>query len=214
MAEQRLKTVFQLRRGTSAEWEAVNPILRVGEPGFATDTNVFKIGDGKTPWKDLKGAVVQVRRNNLYNYEKDQDTFIPMDGEICLVDTPDAGLRVKVGDGVSTFRELDYADTVIEKGYFADGSFYRDSQHTKEIATNTNMLYVDLATAKLCIYDGSEYFVVTPDVPVATEESAGIMKLYKGLGQNEDGTMTQKSIKDELDKKVGATIDGETISFE
>lgn len=47
------KTIFQLRRDTSSEWKKYNPILRVGEPGYAYDTNVFKIGDGINHWNDL-----------------------------------------------------------------------------------------------------------------------------------------------------------------
>lgn len=45
--------VLQLKRGTSARWATVNPILAKGEPGFVYDTNKIKIGDGKTPWNLL-----------------------------------------------------------------------------------------------------------------------------------------------------------------
>ena len=44
---------IQLRRDTLANWEAVNPILGDGEPGFVIDTNQVKYGDGSTPWNDL-----------------------------------------------------------------------------------------------------------------------------------------------------------------
>lgn len=30
-----------------------NPVLRVGEPGFETDTGKLKIGDGLTHWREL-----------------------------------------------------------------------------------------------------------------------------------------------------------------
>lgn len=50
----RLKAVIQLRRGKAAEWEEVNPVLRLAEPGFVTDTGELKIGDGITAWKDLE----------------------------------------------------------------------------------------------------------------------------------------------------------------
>ena len=49
-----LKTTFLLRRGQSAAWEKNNPILQAGEPGWAIDTYVLKIGDGVTPWNDLR----------------------------------------------------------------------------------------------------------------------------------------------------------------
>jgi hypothetical protein len=32
-----LRTVFKLRRATEQEWEEVNPILDLGEPGYAYD---------------------------------------------------------------------------------------------------------------------------------------------------------------------------------
>lgn len=43
-------TTIQLRRGTSQEWVAANPILAPGEVGVELDTNKFKIGDGITYW--------------------------------------------------------------------------------------------------------------------------------------------------------------------
>ena len=48
-----IKTTFKLRRGSFEQWEKVNPILAEGEPGFAIDKNLLKIGDGKTHWRDL-----------------------------------------------------------------------------------------------------------------------------------------------------------------
>lgn len=53
MAEKQLKAIFQYRRGSTSEWESVNPILREGEPGLDLTVKKIKIGDGITPWKDL-----------------------------------------------------------------------------------------------------------------------------------------------------------------
>ncbi len=47
------KTIFQVRRGQEAEWVSLNPVLREGEPGFAIDAGIFKIGDGVRPWNEL-----------------------------------------------------------------------------------------------------------------------------------------------------------------
>lgn len=44
---------IQLKRGISSRWASVNPILLLGEPGFETDTNQLKIGDGITEWNNL-----------------------------------------------------------------------------------------------------------------------------------------------------------------
>lgn len=53
MATQVLSTVFLLKRGLSEAWDRNNPILMAGEPGWSLDTRILKIGDGKTPWKQL-----------------------------------------------------------------------------------------------------------------------------------------------------------------
>ncbi len=47
-------TMIQMRRGTSAEWDAANPVLASGEPGYATDTDVLKIGNGTQTWQALR----------------------------------------------------------------------------------------------------------------------------------------------------------------
>lgn len=44
---------FQLRRGTTAEWEFANPVLQAGEMGYETSTNRIKIGTGVDPWSSL-----------------------------------------------------------------------------------------------------------------------------------------------------------------
>ncbi len=54
MKTKRVKAVIQFRRGKLADWERINPILRLGEPSFVVDTGGIKIGDGVTPWNDLQ----------------------------------------------------------------------------------------------------------------------------------------------------------------
>lgn len=48
-----MATRMQQRRGTAATWTTANPILGVGEIGYETDTNKFKIGDGTNRWANL-----------------------------------------------------------------------------------------------------------------------------------------------------------------
>lgn len=53
------------------------------------------------------------------------------------------------------------------------------------------------------------------NVQLATTSVSGIMKLYDSIGQNSDGTMTQKAITDELNDKVevALNIDEELLIF-
>lgn len=44
---------IQFKRGTAAKWAELNLVLEAGQPGFVTDENRLKIGDGLTAWRDL-----------------------------------------------------------------------------------------------------------------------------------------------------------------
>jgi hypothetical protein len=44
---------FLLKQGTLAEWAAVNPVLKRGEPGVEYDTGKMKLGDGTSVWSAL-----------------------------------------------------------------------------------------------------------------------------------------------------------------
>lgn len=48
-----MNTIIQFRRGTAAEWSAVNPTLAVGEVGYETDTGKIKVGNGSSAWSAL-----------------------------------------------------------------------------------------------------------------------------------------------------------------
>lgn len=206
---------LQLKRGTAARWSELNPILAAGEPGFVTDKNIFKIGDGVTPFDQLESigntdsSVVALRRDNDYNYKKIENTFIPANGEVCLVDVAGYGLRSKVGDGISTFAQLPYADetilqninSLIVKGYFYQGKFYTDASHTELIESVIGRIYIDAISSKLYTYNGVNYETQNGGLPNATAEVAGSVKLYDQIGQNIDGTMTQRAITKELNEK-------------
>lgn len=61
-----IKTTFQFKRGLSSAWEKANPILAPGEPGWALDTHVLKIGDGATPWNQLNAiSDIQIDESSI-----------------------------------------------------------------------------------------------------------------------------------------------------
>ncbi|MGA2433934.1 MAG: hypothetical protein ABSG25_01475 [Bryobacteraceae bacterium] len=51
---------IQLRNDTDANWTSINPILAIGEAGYATDTLVLKLGDGVTAWNTLNSICIPV----------------------------------------------------------------------------------------------------------------------------------------------------------
>ena len=91
-------------------------------------------------------TVIKLRKDKEVNYQKVENSFIPANGEVCLVDTEEYGLRVKVGNGVDNFKTLSYQDNsnnVVLNGYFLNNKFYTDSTYTKELEQGINHLYID-----------------------------------------------------------------------
>ena len=98
---------IQLRRDTEANWTSSNPVLELGEPGFATDTRKLKIGDGVTAWSSLEYTIIQ---------DFDELTNIPT--TLAGYGITDAATSAQgaladsasqPGDGLSTFtNDLDY----------------------------------------------------------------------------------------------------------
>jgi hypothetical protein len=57
--------LIQFRKGTLSQFNSTNPTLASGEPGFAIDANVLKVGDGITPWSGLLGFSVGSGISNI-----------------------------------------------------------------------------------------------------------------------------------------------------
>ena len=158
-------------------------------------------------------AILQLRRDNDYNYDKIKSTFIPANGELCLVDTSSNGLRAVCGDGSTRFGELDYLDIIIW-GYYSNGEFFMDSSLTTPVKIHSKLrVYIDTPSNSMYLYNGSSFIKVDKNLPTASSAEAGIMKLYTTLGSNEDGTMTQKSITEALSKKAEVSVSNEILVF-
>lgn len=146
-------------------------------------------------------AVLRLRRDNDYNYAKIKDTFIPANGEICLVDTARYGLRAVCGDGVSTFGQLEYIGESLEQGYYDNtaNNFYVDKNLTIEAEKRENIIYLDIESSQLYYWTGELFKAIELNLPTASETIVGVLKLYNSTGQNTDGTMTQKAITEGMD---------------
>ncbi len=156
-------------------------------------------------------ATIRLRRDNDYNYEAIKDVFIPSNGEVVLVDTANDGLRAKVGNGVNTYAELQFTDADIRnavlQGYYDNGIFYQDPTLNTPFNKMINKVYIDKVNSQIYYYNGVEYVPLTATYSTASSDVAGLVKLYNTVGQNTDGTMTQKSITDELYLRFKTDID-------
>ena len=166
--------------------------------------------------KEDGGGATAPQRDNDYNYDKVADIYIPASGKICLVDTARDGLRVKVGDGITVWKDLEYAHEFIIKGYYREGTFYKDEQYTIPISGVSHKIYIDLVERVIYFYDGENFLTAASGAnKPASESEASVVKLYQGLGNSVDGTMSQKAITDELDDKVEIELnhEEETLIF-
>ena len=48
-----MAAIIQFRRDTAANWTSHNPTMAVGEIGYESDNEKYKIGDGSTAWTSL-----------------------------------------------------------------------------------------------------------------------------------------------------------------
>lgn len=147
--------------------------------------------------------------------------FRPQQGELIVYDADDkySYERFKIGDGVTLVSDLPFSSlagySVAEKLNSSDTEIPTSKMVVDALTTNYNEsiigLSVDGTTVTYIKGDGSVHTFETQDTDttysLGTDQITGLTKLYATTGSAEDGTMTQKAIKTELDKKVGVTID-------
>lgn len=151
-------------------------------------------------------TIIKLRKDTEANFLKVGKSFIPADGEVCLVETELYGVREKIGDGKTNFETLPYLDevnNVVLIGYYFNGKFFTDSTYTKELMVGEKHVYIDENSKYMYIYSEGEF---RPTNPIATDTLAGIMKLYQTSGDSTIGTMSQKAITDGVNS-IQLTID-------
>lgn len=189
-----------------ANWHRFAELSDITDMSTRLSTIESELTGIKARLATLEENQVVLRRDNEFNFKN----TTPKANEICIVDVAGQGLRVKIGDGNNIFTDLPYiddyvlksVDNIIIKGYFYQDNFYSDAAHTELLDAITGRIYIDSTSSKLYTYNGINYDTNKTSLPNATAEVAGAVKLYSTVGQNVDGTMTQKAITDELDEKV------------
>lgn len=103
-----MTTRMQQRRGTAAEWAAVNPILAAGEIGIETDTGVVKVGNGTSTWANLKSPYLFKTGGTIKALTKD---------DVSLT------LQANTNQAVDILRITDVNGTVLAR-WTKDGKYY------------------------------------------------------------------------------------------
>ena len=166
---------------------------------------------------------VKLRRDTEAYFESVKDTLVLLKGEVVIVETASNGLRIKVGDGSSTYSQLEFIDenligqinNIVVRGYYHNGRFYTDTTYKEAYVGYEYKVYIDRATNDSYSYDDSskQYYKLI-NIPTATSTQAGIMKLYSDLGSNTDGAVDQNRVTTEINKKFEVSAgDDETLIF-
>jgi hypothetical protein len=166
--------------------------------GYLDNKDLQKILNSKASCLVYEGEIYRLNEIDGDNYTYvniiDTDVGAPIIKEIKL--------NIKSGYYIQSV--LVSEDIGIVQGYFYNGEFYKDSEHTQLYDKVRNQGYIDLPTDFLYYYNGSKYISIT--LAPATSIKYGSVKLYNELGSNEDGTITQKAITDSLNEIKGLGI--------
>lgn len=91
-----MSEAIQLRSDTSTNWTSHNPILRVAEYGYETDTQQGKYGDGVTAWLLLRYSSYLLPKTVASNY-----TLLPSD-QYLRINSPTALVTVTLPAATGT----------------------------------------------------------------------------------------------------------------
>ena len=153
-------------------------------------------------------AIIRLRRDNETSFNLIKNSFIPAKGEVVLVDTSN-GLRAKVGTGTTPYASLPFCDEIasngVVNGYLEDNVFYSDMSKTQIINGSLGKIYIDNVHSKIYYYDNG-YKLIQQSLTTASEEMPGVVKLYNSLGDNIDGTLTQKALTEEFNSRYKTSI--------
>lgn len=119
--------------------------------------------------------------------------------------------KLKIGNGTTPWNELEYINdsNSIVNGYYWDNNFYKDIEHSILLDKALNTLYIENNTNILYFFNGTSYISLGNGAPIATEDISGTVKIYNTVGEQTDGTMTQKAISDELDDKIEMQVNND-----
>ena len=167
---------IQIRRGTSAEWVAANPILAAGEFGMETDTRRIKIGTGGAVWTQLlyidTGPPQTVTTGGLANLAGSQQLQITTG---TVVATPDGRRWMYTGTGPKTSESsyLFIGDTTPDWSDIGG----KPATFTPPIATAAVLGGVKIGANVLVTGDGVVSVAPPYVLPAATASSLGGVQL-------------------------------------
>ena len=198
MATQVIKTTFQLKRGTSNVWKSLNPIRAQGEPGFEYDTGLLKIGNGLDTWNDLPyvnhndSSVVNAPTLLGFPAEGRSDVIYKAENEKQLYQWNSSKKSYEILGGVdfSAFAErLSNLEQLVEEIVKDAPAEFDTFQEVAAWIMNYNPTKTGIngiAIGSNLLQPNEEGII---EMPIATENSLGLVKASEEIEVNEDGSM-------------------------
>lgn len=209
------KTRIQFRRGTAAELSAANPTLGVGEPAFATDTNVLKIGDGSTAYNSLSGITGGGGGGGSSTFLGLSDTpsnFTSASSKFLKVNSSGNALEFVAASPLENVVE----DTTPQLG----GDLDAQSNDISSVGsiTATSLIKSGGTSSQFLKADGSvdtnTYLTSVSNIDTTNFNAATIVTEAEGIGSNDNDTTlpTSAAVKDYADSKLSSDTSAVTNS--
>lgn len=204
---------IQLRHDTTANWEDENPTLAVGELGYNTTTNEFKIGDGDTPWSDLpyySSAATDIK-TRVWGYPSNNAVAVmpDVDGEsIALKSSDAAAIRWHArnnGFSYGSDGNPDLVPTAATISPADGGGFWADFTFAEQdsIPYFGNDFHYNISVPESAGWDGLYYAIsattttmrvlyeAEPEAFVALNATIGQPSVYAQFEVNQDGAFVK-----------------------
>jgi hypothetical protein len=195
-------SLFKPLRGSRTTLDA-QP-LRDGYAYFCTDDGSFHI--------DYTDANGNLQRKQIAAYEAEKLIGYDITTVLNSSDT-EIPTSKTVSDALAEKATVEHKHTISDVTDLSGAFDAMEANYNESIIG----LSVDGQTVTYIKGDGSTHTFVTQDTnttySLGTDETTGLTKLYATTGSAEDGTMTQKAIKTELDKKVGVSVNSTQLIF-
>lgn len=139
---------IRFRRGTAATWTSNNPTLLSGEPGWESDTNKIKVGDGATAWNSL-AYLVTGGGGGGGSVASTDITDATTIGRQVLTASSQANARTAIGAGTSSLAIGTTSTTAL-----AGNTAYTPSTRTvngKALSTDITLVSADISDLNAAI---------------------------------------------------------------
>ena len=197
---------------TAEEKQLLDKIVSIGADGkiITKDANNNTVNIATENYVDTAIRNIPVASDSVLGLVKASDEVtVDKDGKLGVGEISSSKVQ---GLDTALDNKADVEDVVTLNGALLDK--VEENYDSSVIAMNYD---IETNTITYITGDGVSHSFVVQDkdttYTLATDEITGLTKLYAITGSAEDGTMTQKAITEQLNKKVGVSLNGETLEF-